>query len=121
MLVAIFVNDGAMIALSKDNVKPIQNPDAWFLNKVFTAGFGYGLVQALSTLVLFELASSTEFFSSMSSSLPSLNIKNDPSDFKQVTPCSWTPWISASPRSRDDGSAPQCCAPSSKRPCPSPA
>jgi len=80
VLLAIF-NDGAMIALSKDNVKPSQNPDAWFLNKVFTAGFGYGLVQALSTLVLFELASATDFFPSISSSLPSLNIKNGPSDF----------------------------------------
>merc|ERR1719231_2162173 len=80
VLLAIF-NDGAMIALSKDNVKPSQNPDAWFLNKVFSAGFGYGLVQALSTLVLFEVASSTEFFPSISASLPSLNIKSGPLDF----------------------------------------
>lgn len=84
VLLAIF-NDGAMIALSKDRVTASQNPDAWFLSKVFTSGFGYGLVQALSSIVLFELAANTDFFPSISPSLPSLNINDGPEAFCNAT------------------------------------
>lgn len=72
VLLAIF-NDGAMIALSKDIVQPSQNPDAWFLSKVFSLGFAYGLVQAISSIILFHLAAREDTFHRMNSGLPSLN------------------------------------------------
>lgn len=38
-----------------------SSPDAWFLSKVFTAGFGHGLVQAVSNIAMYELAAVTGF------------------------------------------------------------
>eukprot|EP00122_Pirum_gemmata_P017613 Pgem_evm1s16500 len=60
VLLAIF-NDGAMISLSKDRVKPSPNPDAWFLHEIFTFGLVYGLYLTLSSWVLFYVASHTDF------------------------------------------------------------
>eukprot|EP00873_Tetraselmis_striata_P002602 jgi/Tetstr1/422866/TSEL_013657.t1 len=98
VLLAIF-NDGAMIALSKDRVTASANPDAWFLSKVFGAGFGYGLVQALSSLLLFELAAGSDFFPSLWSALPSLNIKDGPaalcSALRTDDPVAWAGYAAA--------------------------
>jgi len=130
VLLAVF-NDGAMIALSKDRVTASRNPDAWFLSKVFGSGFGYRLVHALSSLVLFELAAGSEFFPSLWSALPSLNIKDGPAAvcaaLEAADPAAWAgyttaaaadyggsaarrrpPWRSAWRRS--PGCAPPCCA-----------
>eukprot|EP00122_Pirum_gemmata_P004649 Pgem_evm1s4231 len=60
VLLAIF-NDGAMISLSKDRVKPSPNPEAWFLHEIFAAGLVYGLYLTLSSWVLFYVASHTSF------------------------------------------------------------
>ena len=118
VLLAIF-NDGAMIALSKDRVVASQNPDAWFLSKVFTAGFGYGLVQAVSTLILFELAAATDFFPSISPGLPSLDIKSGPANFCQGLESAnpngfWTNYNSTEVQAYYGGSSPpameQCVA-----------
>eukprot|EP00873_Tetraselmis_striata_P006578 jgi/Tetstr1/426842/TSEL_017057.t1 len=77
VLLAIF-NDGAMIALSKDLVTASAMPDAWFLSKVFTLGFAYGLVQAVSSIVLFHLAARTDTFPEMAEGLQSLNVGDGP-------------------------------------------
>eukprot|EP00121_Abeoforma_whisleri_P013052 Awhi_evm1s12051 len=61
VLFAVF-NDGAMISLSKDIVKPSSNPDAWFLKKIFANGLIYGLYLTLSTWTLYYVASHTNFF-----------------------------------------------------------
>uniref|UniRef100_A0A061RTM6 Plasma membrane ATPase n=1 Tax=Tetraselmis sp. GSL018 TaxID=582737 RepID=A0A061RTM6_9CHLO len=80
VMLAIF-NDGAMIALSKDRVTASQSPDAWFLSKVFGAGFGYGIVQTISTLILFEIAAFSDFFPGIATALPSLDIGEGPARF----------------------------------------
>eukprot|EP00184_Porphyridium_aerugineum_P000100 CAMPEP_0184708258 /NCGR_PEP_ID=MMETSP0313-20130426/37684_1 /TAXON_ID=2792 /ORGANISM="Porphyridium aerugineum, Strain SAG 1380-2" /LENGTH=1010 /DNA_ID=CAMNT_0027169843 /DNA_START=931 /DNA_END=3963 /DNA_ORIENTATION=+ len=64
VMLAIF-NDGAMIALSKDNVKYSPLPDQWKLSKIFIAGIIYGLYLTLSSWVLFHVAGYTNFFEGM--------------------------------------------------------
>lgn len=61
VLLAVF-NDGAMIALSKDNVTPSRLPNRWNLWSIFVSGAGYGLYLTLSSWVLYYVATHTDFF-----------------------------------------------------------
>jgi len=58
-------NDGAMISLSKDNVKYSAMPDQWKLSKIFSAGIIYGLYLTLSTWILFHTTAFSSFFANM--------------------------------------------------------
>ena len=60
VLLAVF-NDGAMIALSKDRVRPSDTPNTWNLRNIFIVGVVYGLYLSLSTLVLYAVVARTPF------------------------------------------------------------
>jgi H+-transporting ATPase len=55
IVILAVMNDGAMIALSKDRVTPSPTPNCWRLRDVFIIGIVYGLYLTLSTWVLFHV------------------------------------------------------------------
>jgi len=61
VLLAIF-NDGSMLTISKDRVKPSQNPDTWNLLEIFGTAIAIGTYLTISTIVLFELAVNSDTF-----------------------------------------------------------
>ncbi|KAL2896944.1 Plasma membrane ATPase 4, partial [Bienertia sinuspersici] len=63
VLIIAVLNDGTIMTISKDRVKPSPQPDTWKLNEIFATGVVLGGYQALMTVVFFWLMSSTTFFS----------------------------------------------------------
>ncbi|XP_034693866.1 ATPase 11, plasma membrane-type-like isoform X1 [Vitis riparia] len=61
LIIAIF-NDVAIIAISKDRVKPSQVPESWKLSEIFVTGVVLGTYLALMTVVFFWVAYETSFF-----------------------------------------------------------
>lgn len=72
VLIIAILNDGTIMTISKDRVKPSPLPDSWKLNEIFATGIVLGTYQALMTVLFFYLAASTDFFtvSSFLCSLP---------------------------------------------------
>jgi len=72
ILVVIFaiLNDGTMLTISKDTVKPSPEPDDWRLPQLFLTSFVYGLWLMTSTLVLFSIASNPNGLFVNSGALP---------------------------------------------------
>ncbi|EPS57651.1 hypothetical protein M569_17165 [Genlisea aurea] len=63
VLIIAILNDGTIMTISKDRVKPSPVPDSWKLKEIFATGIVLGTYMAVITVVFFYLASSTEFFS----------------------------------------------------------
>ncbi|WVZ55310.1 LOW QUALITY PROTEIN: hypothetical protein U9M48_005984 [Paspalum notatum var. saurae] len=63
ILVIAILNDGTIMTISKDRVKPSPQPDSWKLNEIFATGIVYGTYMAVMTVVFFWAMSSTDFFS----------------------------------------------------------
>ncbi|XP_059589869.1 ATPase 11, plasma membrane-type isoform X2 [Vitis vinifera] len=61
LIIAIF-NDVAIIAISKDRVKPSPVPESWKLSEIFVTGVVLGTYLALMTVVFFWVAYETSFF-----------------------------------------------------------
>jgi len=55
IVILAVMNDGAMIALSKDRVTPSPTPNCWRLRDIFITGIVYGLYLTLSTWVLYHV------------------------------------------------------------------
>ncbi|KAF7843207.1 ATPase 9, plasma membrane-type [Senna tora] len=63
VLVIAILNDGTIMTISKDRVKPSPSPDSWKLNEIFATGIVLGAYLAVMTVVFFWAAHSSDFFS----------------------------------------------------------
>ncbi|XP_015584273.2 plasma membrane ATPase 1 [Ricinus communis] len=62
VLVIAVLNDGTIMTISKDRVKPSPLPDSWKLTEIFATGVVLGGYMALMTVIFFWAAYETNFF-----------------------------------------------------------
>lgn len=62
VLIIAILNDGTIMTISKDRVKPSPVPDSWKLKEIFATGTVLGTYLAVMTVVFFWLAQSSDFF-----------------------------------------------------------
>ncbi|KAL6523448.1 ATPase 8, plasma membrane-type [Orobanche gracilis] len=62
VLIIAILNDGTIMTISKDRVKPSPLPDSWKLKEIFATGIVLGTYMALMTVIFFYLAADTDFF-----------------------------------------------------------
>ncbi|KAI3915303.1 hypothetical protein MKX01_035562 [Papaver californicum] len=62
VLVIAILNDGTIMTISKDRVKPSPSPDSWKLKDIFATGIVLGSYQALMTVLFFWIIYETDFF-----------------------------------------------------------
>ncbi|KAG9452186.1 hypothetical protein H6P81_005090 [Aristolochia fimbriata] len=62
ILVIAILNDGTIMTISKDRVKPSPLPDSWKLSEIFATGVVIGSYLALMTVIFFWAAYETDFF-----------------------------------------------------------
>ncbi|WOL13906.1 plasma membrane ATPase 4 [Canna indica] len=62
VLIIAILNDGTIMTISKDRVKPSPLPDSWKLKEIFATGVVLGAYQAIMTVVFFWLVHDTDFF-----------------------------------------------------------
>ncbi|KAJ8773927.1 hypothetical protein K2173_009358 [Erythroxylum novogranatense] len=63
VLIIAILNDGTIMTISKDRVKPSPIPDSWKLKEIFATGVVLGTYLAIMTVVFFWAAHKTDFFS----------------------------------------------------------
>ncbi|WJX74972.1 Plasma membrane ATPase 4 [Trifolium repens] len=63
VLIIAILNDGTIMTISKDRVKPSPMPDSWKLREIFATGIVLGAYQAVMTVVFFWAAHASDFFS----------------------------------------------------------
>ncbi|KAJ1375916.1 P-type ATPase [Sesbania bispinosa] len=63
VLIIAILNDGTIMTISKDRVKPSPMPDSWKLREIFATGVVLGAYLAVMTVVFFWAAHSSNFFS----------------------------------------------------------
>ncbi|KAK6158672.1 hypothetical protein DH2020_005986 [Rehmannia glutinosa] len=63
VLIIAILNDGTIMTISKDRVKPSPVPDSWKLNEIFATGVVLGGYLALATVLFFWVMKDTDFFS----------------------------------------------------------
>jgi len=62
VLIIAILNDGTIMTISKDRVKPSPLPDSWRLKEIFFIGVMLGTYLALMTVLFFWLMHKTSFF-----------------------------------------------------------
>ncbi|CAO1939778.1 unnamed protein product [Urochloa humidicola] len=62
VLVIAILNDGTIMTISKDKVKPSPQPDSWKLAEIFATGVIIGAYLAVTTVLFFWAVHKTEFF-----------------------------------------------------------
>ncbi|KAJ1385908.1 P-type ATPase [Sesbania bispinosa] len=62
VLIIAILNDGTIMTISKDRVKPSPLPDSWKLKEIFATGVVLGAYMAIITVVFFYLVHDTDFF-----------------------------------------------------------
>ncbi|XP_021731359.1 ATPase 8, plasma membrane-type-like [Chenopodium quinoa] len=62
VLIIAILNDGTIMTISKDRVKPSPVPNSWKLNEIFVTGIILGSYMALTTVVFFFMAHDTQLF-----------------------------------------------------------
>ncbi|KAA8526032.1 hypothetical protein F0562_007868 [Nyssa sinensis] len=62
VLVIAILNDGTIMTISKDRVKPSPLPDSWKLSEIFATGIVIGSYLALVTVLFFYATYETSFF-----------------------------------------------------------
>lgn len=62
VLIIAILNDGTIMTILKDRVKPSPMPDSWKLNEIFATGVVLGGYQALMTVIFFWAMHDTSFF-----------------------------------------------------------
>lgn len=62
VLIIAILNDGTIMTISKDRVKPSPQPDSWKLAEIFTTGIIFGTYLAMTTVLFFWAAYDTNFF-----------------------------------------------------------
>lgn len=63
VLIIAILNDGTIMTISKDRVKPSPQPDSWKLKEIFSTGIVLGGYLALMTIIFFWAMRDTSFFS----------------------------------------------------------
>ncbi|KAL5850076.1 hypothetical protein ACOSQ3_008128 [Xanthoceras sorbifolium] len=63
VLIIAILNDGTIMTISKDRVKPSPQPDSWKLREIFATGVVLGSYMAIMTVIFFWLMRKTDFFS----------------------------------------------------------
>ncbi|KAL2462138.1 ATPase 9 [Abeliophyllum distichum] len=63
VLIIAILNDGTIMTISKDKVKPSPLPDSWKLKEIFATGVVLGTYLAVMTVVFFWAAEESDFFS----------------------------------------------------------
>ncbi|XP_022133234.1 plasma membrane ATPase 4-like [Momordica charantia] len=63
VLIIAILNDGTIMTISKDRVKPSPLPDSWKLKEIFATGIVLGGYLALMTVIFFWIVRDTDFFS----------------------------------------------------------
>ncbi|KAJ4848687.1 ATPase 9, plasma membrane-type [Turnera subulata] len=63
VLIIAILNDGTIMTISKDRVKPSPVPDSWKLREIFATGVVLGTYLALATVLFFWAIHETDFFS----------------------------------------------------------
>ncbi|XP_022715385.1 ATPase 10, plasma membrane-type-like isoform X2 [Durio zibethinus] len=61
VLIIAILNDGTIMTISKDRVKPSPGPDSWKLNEIFATGIVIGTYLALVTVLFYWIVVDTEF------------------------------------------------------------
>lgn len=62
ILIIAILNDGTIMTISKDRVKPSPVPDSWKLNEIFATGIVLGTYMAVITAIFFYFIRDTTFF-----------------------------------------------------------
>ncbi|XP_075638959.1 plasma membrane ATPase 1-like [Castanea sativa] len=62
VLIIAILNDGTIMTISKDRVKPSPLPDSWKLAEIFTTGIILGGYLAMMTVIFFWAVYKTDFF-----------------------------------------------------------
>uniref|UniRef100_A0A0A0LWW2 Cation-transporting P-type ATPase N-terminal domain-containing protein n=1 Tax=Cucumis sativus TaxID=3659 RepID=A0A0A0LWW2_CUCSA len=62
VLIIAILNDGTIMTISKDRVKPSPLPDSWKLKEIFATGIMLGGYLALMTVIFFWIMRETDFF-----------------------------------------------------------
>ncbi|KAK8505611.1 hypothetical protein V6N12_038350 [Hibiscus sabdariffa] len=62
VLIIAILNDGTIMTISKDRVKPSPVPDSWKLKEIFATGIVLGSYLAFMTVIFFWAAYETDFF-----------------------------------------------------------
>lgn len=62
VLIIAVLNDGTIMTISKDRVKPSPMPDSWKLNEIFATGIVLGTYMAIMTALFFWIAHDTDVF-----------------------------------------------------------
>ncbi|CAN6439287.1 unnamed protein product [Victoria cruziana] len=62
VLIIAILNDGTIMTISKDRVKPSPLPDSWKLAEIFATGIILGGYLAMMTVIFFWAAYKTDFF-----------------------------------------------------------
>ncbi|XP_075503284.1 plasma membrane ATPase 4-like isoform X1 [Primulina tabacum] len=62
VLIIAILNDGTIMTISKDRVKPSPLPDSWKLKEIFATGVVLGGYLAMMTVIFFWLMHKTSFF-----------------------------------------------------------
>ncbi|XP_075514573.1 plasma membrane ATPase 4-like [Primulina tabacum] len=62
VLIIAILNDGTIMTISKDRVKPSPLPDSWKLKEIFSTGVVIGGYLAMMTVIFFWLMHTTSFF-----------------------------------------------------------
>ncbi|THG22890.1 hypothetical protein TEA_025374 [Camellia sinensis var. sinensis] len=70
VLIIAILNDGTIMAISKDRVKPSPQPDSWKLSEIFATGIILGSYLAMMTAIFFWAAYDTDIFPKPISCLP---------------------------------------------------
>ncbi|KAG6411530.1 hypothetical protein SASPL_129613 [Salvia splendens] len=65
VLIIAILNDGTIMTIAKDKVKPSPMPDSWKLNEIFATGIVLGTYMAVMTAVFFYLAADTDYLSAI--------------------------------------------------------
>ncbi|KEH39753.1 plasma membrane ATPase 4 [Medicago truncatula] len=63
VLIIAILNDGTIMTISKDRVKPSPLPDSWKLKEIFATGIVLGSYMALMTVIFFWAMHDSDFFS----------------------------------------------------------
>ncbi|XP_077215366.1 H[+]-ATPase 1 [Tasmannia lanceolata] len=63
VLIIAILNDGTIMTISKDRVKPSPMPDSWKLREIFATGVVLGSYLGLMTVLFFWIMHDTHFFS----------------------------------------------------------
>ncbi|XP_042060145.1 plasma membrane ATPase 4-like [Salvia splendens] len=62
VLIIAILNDGTIMTISKDKVKPSPMPDSWKLREIFASGIVFGTYLAMMTVVFFCIVQESTFF-----------------------------------------------------------